>query len=895
MVLPKPMLTQFPQQVVILRPLLELPRLEPILHWLLVLRQPLMVFLLPRMIVSWSKIRRLGRKTGLYLVQTLGTGANGTWVRTTDADTSAKVFSGLSIKVNEGTINADSQWVLTTNATITLGTTALTFSRPGSAGVDSTALGVGSLRFSTASNNTAVGRDALALCVSGGANTAVGNKALEDVVSGTNNTAVGHLALANTTTSGATGVGFNALGSNTTGTQNTAVGNNAATTSTTAANITAVGATALQVNTAADNTAVGAAALTANTSGTRNTSLGARAAAVNITGNDITAVGYLAAEDATGSDATAVGSSALANLTTGAGNTAVGARALDANLTGAGNTAVGTDALGAATGASNTAVGRSAGLSVSTGANNTLIGDLAGDALTTSSDVTAVGSNAAGANTAADTTAVGSAALAANTTGTGNTAVGARALDANVTANNNTAVGTNALGATTAASNTGVGFNALALNNTGTQNTAVGNLAVSSNTVGSQNTGVGHAAINNTTGTNNSALGNSAGNSLTSGSNNTFIGSLANTNSATGTNRTAIGYNASVTADNSVQLGDVNVTLVNTSGAYSGTRYTSTVATGTAPLTVASTTLVTNLNADLLDGLNTASANTASTVMTRDANGRSQVSDPAADLDIANKQYVDSVASGLDVKASVRVKTTGANITLAGGAPNTLDGVTLAANDRILVTDQTTASQNGIYFVQTLGTGATGTWVRTTDADTSTEVTAGMFTFVVEGTTHADSGWILTTNDAITLGTTALTFTQFSGAGQITAGAGLTKTGNTIDVVAADGSITVNADSITVGLVPISKGGTNGTTAQAARTNLVVPSFFAASHGDGAAFTYTLTHNLGTLDVLVNVYRVSDGVEVMPDITRSTTNAVIVGYAVAPTANQYRAVVHGGV
>ena len=169
---------------------------------------------------------------------------------------------------------------------------------------------------------------------------------------------------------------------------------------------------------------------------------------------------------------------------------------------------------------------------------------------------------------------------------------------------------------------------------------------------------------------------------------------------------------------------------------------------------------------------------------------------PSASTDAANKAYVDSVATGLDVKQSVRTTTT-ANITsLAGGAPNTLDGVTLAVNDRILVKDQTTASQNGIYVVQTVGTGANGTWVRASDFDTSAEVTAGAFTFVAEGTLYADSGWVLATNDVITLGTTALTWAQFSGAGAGTnAGAGLTKTGNTIDVGAGTG-IVVNADDV---------------------------------------------------------------------------------------------------
>jgi hypothetical protein len=166
---------------------------------------------------------------------------------------------------------------------------------------------------------------------------------------------------------------------------------------------------------------------------------------------------------------------------------------------------------------------------------------------------------------------------------------------------------------------------------------------------------------------------------------------------------------------------------------------------------------------------------------------------PTNDTDAASKSYVDAARSGLDVKQSVRVATT-ANITLSG--TQTIDGVSVIAGDRVLVKDQSTASQNGIYVV------AAGAWTRATDADSNAEVTAGMFTFVAEGTANADSGWVLTTNDTITLGTTSLAFAQFSGAGQITAGSGLTKTGNTVDVgTASTARIVVNADNIDLATV----------------------------------------------------------------------------------------------
>ena len=185
---------------------------------------------------------------------------------------------------------------------------------------------------------------------------------------------------------------------------------------------------------------------------------------------------------------------------------------------------------------------------------------------------------------------------------------------------------------------------------------------------------------------------------------------------------------------------------------------------------------------------------TASRLVIRDSSGNIKVAEPTDPAHAATKGYVDAARSGLDVKQSVRAATTGPiNISADLENGDVIDGVTLVTGDRVLVKNQSTGSENGIYVVV-----ASGAASRATDADTSAEVTAGMFTFVSEGTTNADSGWVLTTNDTITLGTTALTFAQFSGAGQVTAGAGLTKTGNTIDAVGTTDRIIVNADSIDI-------------------------------------------------------------------------------------------------
>lgn len=169
---------------------------------------------------------------------------------------------------------------------------------------------------------------------------------------------------------------------------------------------------------------------------------------------------------------------------------------------------------------------------------------------------------------------------------------------------------------------------------------------------------------------------------------------------------------------------------------------------------------------------------------------------PSADTDAATKLYVDNLANGVDYKQSVRAATTGALVLgTAFEDGDIVDGVTLATGDRILIKDQAVGSANGIYTVN-----ASGAPTRATDADANVEVTAGMAVFVEEGTVNADTGWILVTNGAIVLGTTDLVFSQFTGVGTLVAGAGLTKTGNTIDVVATDTSITVIADSVRVNL-----------------------------------------------------------------------------------------------
>ena len=291
---------------------------------------------------------------------------------------------------------------------------------------------------------------------------------------------------------------------------------------------------------------------------------------------------------------------------------------------------------------------------------------------------------------------------------------------------------------------------------------------------------------------------------------------------------------------------------------------------------------------------------------------------PTNASDAATKAYVDATANGLDVKASVHVATAVAGtLATSFAAGQVVDGVTLVLGDRILIKNQATGSENGIYTVN-----ATGAPTRATDADSNGEVTAGMFTFVEEGTANADSGWILTTNSPITLGTTALTFVQFSGAGQITAGNGLTKTGNTLDAVGTTNRISVAADAIDISVsyvgqtsittlgnvatgtwsanaIAVAYGGTGATTAAGARTNLGATTKYATSNTllqpVSNVVTWVVGHALNTRDVSVQVYRLDTYETVEMDEYRANVNAITLSWVANANvaADTYRVVVVG--
>ncbi|HSW39697.1 MAG TPA: hypothetical protein VLL97_09425 [Acidobacteriota bacterium] len=202
--------------------------------------------------------------------------------------------------------------------------------------------------------------------------------------------------------------------------------------------------------------------------------------------------------------------------------------------------------------------------------------------------------------------------------------------------------------------------------------------------------------------------------------------------------------------------------------------------------------------------------------------------DPTSALHAASKQYVDNLLAGIKAKSSVKAASTG-NLTLSG--TQTVDGVVLSAGDRCLAKNQSTTAQNGMYVV------AAGAWARTTDAD-SWNALVSMFTWVEQGTANGDSGWLCTVDAGGTLGSTAVTYVQFSGAGQITAGAGLTKTGNTIDVIGTANRITANTDSIDIASTYV--GQTSITTLGTVATGTWSATAIAADKGGTGQTAYTI-------------------------------------------------------
>lgn len=219
--------------------------------------------------------------------------------------------------------------------------------------------------------------------------------------------------------------------------------------------------------------------------------------------------------------------------------------------------------------------------------------------------------------------------------------------------------------------------------------------------------------------------------------------------------------------------------------------------------------------------------------------------------DAVNLAQLQSALAGLSWHGAARAASTG-NVTISSPGAS-IDGVTLSVGNRVLLKNQTAAAENGIY----VWNGASSALTRATDGVTG-NLNAGAAFYVDEGTVNADTAYTISTDDPITVGTSAIAFAKFGAGIAYTAGTGLSLTGT-----------------------------------QFAIDTTVVARKFATNVGDGSSTTITVSHNLGTLDVTAQLYLVSTGETVETDTVRSTTGAVAFTFATAPAAGAFRAVITG--
>ena len=249
------------------------------------------------------------------------------------------------------------------------------------------------------------------------------------------------------------------------------------------------------------------------------------------------------------------------------------------------------------------------------------------------------------------------------------------------------------------------------------------------------------------------------------------------------------------------------------------------------------------------------------------------LADPVDPQDAANKRYVDSAVAGLNWKQAAHLIAL-TNVPLTGNTGTVVIDSHSALGTgedgyRILLTGQTTGTENGIYVYDDNGT--TYTLTRPTDADTYQEL-VGASIFIMEGTVYGSTSWVQSNHYLSSFA--SQDWAQFSGASTYTAGNGLTADGNIFNVGAGTGILS-NANDVAI-------------------DKTVVVTKYSTNVGNGSATSYTVTHNLNTRDVTVGIYdNESPYAEVMADVEHATTNTITVLFSVAPTTNKYRVVVHG--
>jgi len=248
------------------------------------------------------------------------------------------------------------------------------------------------------------------------------------------------------------------------------------------------------------------------------------------------------------------------------------------------------------------------------------------------------------------------------------------------------------------------------------------------------------------------------------------------------------------------------------------------------------------------------------------------LADPSAATDAVTKQYADNLLlGGTKWKNPVRIATTTTGLLSSAFANGqTIDGVILATGDRILIKNQTTGSENGIYTVS-----ATGAPTRSSDADSTGELTPGTTVYVTEGTTNGDKAFSITSDAAITIGTTAITWGQVGGGQTYTASNGVVLNSNNFaGVVTPSGGVLVGISGFSI-------------------DTSIVARKFSANVGNGSSTSISITHNLGTQDIVVSIREIATNSGVLTDWVATDTNTVTLTFATAPASSAFRVTVVG--